>query len=94
MRPTLLKESFGPLWDYNRVSWARRFFEHCKDALRWQRLEPCRKFAAMVEPHWDGIEVYCREENKVALGYVAGLNNRSEPSNAGLTAIVTRSTSG
>jgi len=72
----LLKESFDQLWDYNRPGWARRFFEHWKDALKWQRLEPFRKFAAMVESHWDGIEAYCCEENKVPLGFVEGINNK------------------
>jgi transposase len=72
----LLKESFGQLWDYSRPGWARRFFENWKDALKWQRLEPFRKFAAMVEGHWDGIEAYCHEENKVPLGFVEGLNNQ------------------
>lgn len=72
----LLKESFGQLWDYNRPGWARRFFAHWKDALKWQRLEPFRKFAATVERHWDGIEAYCHEENKVPLGFVEGLNNK------------------
>jgi transposase len=72
----LLKESFGQLWDYNRAGWARRFFENWKGALKWQRLQPFRKFAAMVERHWDGIEAYCREENKVPLGFVEGLNNK------------------
>jgi transposase len=72
----LLKESFGQLWDYNRPGWARRFFENWKGALRWQRLEPFRKFAAMVEAHWDGIEAYCREENTVPLGFVEGFNNK------------------
>ena len=72
----LLKESFGQLWDYTRPGWARRFFANWKDALKWQRLEPFRKFAAMVEAHWDGIEAYCHEENKVPLGFVEGLNNK------------------
>lgn len=72
----LLKESFGQLWDYNRPGWARRFFAHWKDALKWQRLEPFRKFAALVEKHWDGIEAYCHEENKVPLGFVEGFNNK------------------
>ncbi len=72
----LLKESFGQLWDYNRPGWARRFFNNWKDALKWQRLKPFRKFAAMVEAHWDGIEAYCHEENKVPLGYVEGFNNK------------------
>ena len=72
----LLKESFDQLWDYNRPGWARRFFANWKDALKWQRLEPFRKFARMVEAHWDGIEAYCHEENKVPLGFVEGLNNK------------------
>ena len=53
-----------------------RFFDQWCDALRWQRLEPFQKFAQMVEAHWDGIEAYCHEENKVALGFVEGFNNK------------------
>jgi transposase len=30
----------------------------------------------MVAAHWDGIEAYCHEENKVPLGLVEGLNNK------------------
>jgi len=30
----------------------------------------------MIEAHWDGIEAYCHEEHKVALGFVEGLNNK------------------
>jgi len=72
----LLKESFDQLWDYKKPGWARRFFDQWWDALRWQRLEPFQEFAWMVENHWDGIEAYCHEENKVALGFVEGLNNK------------------
>lgn len=72
----LLKESFGQLWDYRREGWARRFFENWKAALKWQRLEPYQKFAAMIERHWDGIAAYSRPENKVSLGFVEGLNNK------------------
>ena len=72
----LLKESFGQLWDYGREGWARRFFEHWRAALKWQRLRPYEKFAAMIDRHWDGIAAYCRPENKVALGFVEGLNNK------------------
>jgi transposase len=72
----LLKESFDQLWEYKSPGWARRFFERWWDALRWQRLEPFQRFAWMVEDHWDGIEAYCQEENKVALGFVEGLNNK------------------
>ena len=82
----LLKESFGQLWDYKRPGWARRFFEHWKDALKWQRLKPFEKFAPMVEAHWDGIESYCQEENKVPLGFVEGINNKIRAFNVGPTA--------
>jgi transposase len=72
----LLKESFGQLWDYRRPGWARRFFDGWRDSLKWQRLPSFEKFARMVEDHWDGIEAYCHVENKVALGFVEGMNNR------------------
>lgn len=72
----LLKESFDQLWEYRSPSGARRFFGNGRDALRWQRLQPFQKFARMIEAHWDGIEAYGHEENKVALGFVAGLNNK------------------
>jgi transposase len=72
----LLKESFGQLWDYRTEGWARRFFEQWCAALKWQRLESYQQFAAMIERHWDGIAAYCQPENKVALGFVEGLNNK------------------
>jgi len=72
----LLKESFGQLWDYEREAWARRFFENWRSSLKWQRLKPYEKFAAMIERHWDGIAAYCQPENKVSLGFVEGLNNK------------------
>lgn len=72
----LLKESFGQLWEYHREGWARRFFENWKAGLKWQRLKPYEDFASMIERHWDGIAAYCREENKVSLGFVEGLNNK------------------
>jgi transposase len=72
----LLKESFGQLWDYNREGWARRFFDNWREQLKWQRLKPYEKFAGMIDRHWDGIAAYCESENKVALGFVEGLNNK------------------
>ena len=72
----VLKESFGQLWDYNREAWARKFFDNWRAQLKWQRLKPYEKFAAMIERHWDGIAAYCKPQNKVALGFVEGLNNK------------------
>jgi transposase len=42
------------------------------DQLRWQRLEPFRKLAAMLLDHLDGILNYCR--TKVPLGVVEAVN--------------------
>jgi transposase len=72
----LLKESFGQLWDYNYAGCARTFFDRWKAQLKWQRLEPFEKFAAMMERHWDGIAAYCHPDNKVSLGFMEGLNNK------------------
>ena len=72
----LLKESFGQLWDYKNPTWARKFFESWKEQLRWQRLEPFEKFAALIEKHWDGIISYCHPDHKVSLGFMEGLNNK------------------
>jgi transposase len=72
----LLQESFGQLWDYRRPVWARRFFLNWRESLLWQRLQPFERFADMVADHWDGIEAFCHEENKVPLGLVEGLNNK------------------
>ena len=72
----LLKESFGQLWDYQTESGARAFFMRWKQSLKWQRLMPYEKFAAMIDRHWDGIASYCHPENKVSLGLVEGLNNK------------------
>ncbi|MBM3222066.1 MAG: transposase [Candidatus Rokubacteria bacterium] len=72
----LLKESFGQLWNYRLATYARRFFENWRASLKWQRLKPYERFAAMIDRHWDGIAAYCEPENKVALGFVEGLNNK------------------
>lgn len=72
----LLKESFGQLRDYQTEGWARRFFDNWKSSLRWQRLKPYEEFTKLVERHWDGIAAYSKQENKVSLGFVEGLNNK------------------
>jgi len=72
----LLKESFGQLWEYRREGWARRFFDNWKESLKWQRLKPFEKFAAMVERNWEGIAAYCVSEENISLGFVEGLNTK------------------
>jgi transposase len=66
----------GQLWDYQTERGARAFFERWKQRLKWQRLMPYEKVAAMINRHWDGIASYCHPENKVSLGLVEGRNNK------------------
>jgi len=72
---SVLKEQFAQRWDYRREPWARKFFAQWRASLRWQRLQPLEAFAALIERHWEGITAYFQPENKVALGFVEGLNN-------------------
>jgi len=72
----VLKEQFAQLWTYRRAAWARKFFDEWRRVLRWQRLPAFEQFAAMIDRHWDGIVAYCEPQNKVALGFVEGLNNK------------------
>jgi transposase len=71
----LLKEEVGQLWAYEREGGARRFFETGRASLKWQRLKPYEKFAAMIDRPGDGIAAYGKPENTVALGFVEDMNN-------------------
>ena len=72
----MLKEAFDRLWTYKSEAWMRKFFENWKESLKWQRLEPFVKFAAMIERNWDGLAEYCCQEEKPPLGFVEGLNTK------------------
>ena len=48
------------------------YLERWMDQLRWQRLRPFEKLAAMLMKHLDGILNYCR--TKVPLGMVEAIN--------------------
>jgi transposase len=76
----LLKESFGQLWSYEHEGWARRFFENWRAALKWQRLKPYEKFAAMIDRHWDGIAAYCKPRTKSRSASSRGSTTRSASS--------------
>ena len=54
----------------------RKFFDNWTESLKWQRLGPFVKFAAMVERNWEGLAEYSRLEVKPSLGFVEGLNTK------------------
>jgi Transposase and inactivated derivatives len=76
LKAYVLKESFDHLWDFTSRTWAMKFFRKWVGALKWSRLTPLKKFAAMVEEHLDGILSSC--DRKVPLGYVESTNQKAK----------------
>jgi transposase len=68
----LLKESLDRLWSYRYEGAMLNYLQRWIDQLRWQRLQPFQKLAAMLLDHLDGILNYCR--TKVPLGVVEAIN--------------------
>ncbi len=72
MKAYLLKESVTRLWDYTYEGAMLRYLQNWIDQLRWQRLAPMEKLAAMLLKHLEGILNYCR--TKVPMGVVEAVN--------------------
>ena len=68
----MLKESLERLWDYRYEGAMANYLGKWMDQLRWQRLPPFQKLAAMLVKHLDGILNYCR--TKVRFGVVEAIN--------------------
>ena len=72
MKAYLLKESLARLWDYTYEGAMLRYLQSWIDQLRWQRLAPMQKLAAMLLKHLEGILNYCK--TKVPMGAVEAVN--------------------
>src|SRR5271170_2070509 len=68
----LLKESLERLWDYHYEGAMLNYLQKWMEQLKWQRLKPFEKLAAMLLKHLDGIANYCR--TKVRFGVVEAVN--------------------
>ena len=68
----VLKESLDRLWNYHYEGAMLNYLQRWMDQLRWQRLRPFEKLAAMLLNHLEGILNYCR--TKVPLGMVEAIN--------------------
>jgi len=72
MKASLLKESLARLWDYTYEGAMLRYLQSWIDQLRWQRLAPMEKLAAMLLKHLEGILNYCK--TKIPMGVVEAVN--------------------
>ena len=68
----LLKESLDQLWNYRYEGAMLNYLQRWMNQLKWQRLKPFEKLAAMLLKHIDGILNYCR--TKVRFGVVEAIN--------------------
>jgi transposase len=68
----LIKESLDRLWNYTYEGAMLNYLQRWIDQLRWQRLKPFEKLAALLLEHLDGILNYCR--TKVRMGVVEAVN--------------------
>jgi transposase len=68
----VLKESLDRLWTYRYEGAMLSYLERWIEQLRWQRLRPFEKLAAMLMKHLDGLLNYCR--TRVPLGMVEAIN--------------------
>jgi transposase len=68
----LIKESLDQLWNYTYEGAMLNYLQRWLNQLRWQRLKPFEKLAAMLLEHLDGILNYCRI--KVRMGVVEAVN--------------------
>lgn len=72
MKAYLLKESMARLWDYIYEGAMLRYLQSWIEQLRWQRLAPMEKLAAMLLNHLEGILNYCK--TKIPMGVVEAVN--------------------
>lgn len=68
----LFKESLERLWQYRYEGAMNNYLRRWIEQLRWQRLKPFEKLAAMLVEHLDGLLNYCR--TKVRFGVVEAVN--------------------
>lgn len=86
----ILKDTFSQLWDYQSEVDALAFFQHWKQGLKRQQLEPYQNFVELVEANWEGIAGYFSAGTSIKPGLVEEINNKifqlpqqaDEPSNA------------
>lgn len=64
------------MWEYKTELGPRAFIERWKASLKWQHMAHYKKFAELIEYHWDGIISYYHPEIKVSLGLVGGIKNK------------------
>ena len=68
----MLMESLDQLWNYRYPGAMLNYLQKWMDQLKWQRLKPFEKLAAMLLKHSEGILNYCR--TKVRFGVVEAVN--------------------
>ena len=73
-RAWYLKEAFQLFWGYKQPKRAQDFLEKWMRSAMRSRLEPFKKFVAMLRSHLDGVLAWTKA--RVSNGAVEGMNNK------------------
>ena len=68
----LFKEIFGQLWKYKYRASAEKFYDRCKDMLKWNRFKFIREFIKMIDRNYENILNFCYVQ--YSPGYIEGSN--------------------
>ena len=74
VRAWYLKEAFQLFWGYKQPKRAQDFLEKWMRSAMRSRLEPFKKFVAMLRSHLDGVLAWTKA--RVSNGAVEGMNNK------------------
>ena len=78
MECRVLREAFNKFWQYQSVTWARKFLQQWMARVMHSQLEPMKKVARMLRSHEELILNWFRVNPRLSNGIVEGFNNKAK----------------
>lgn len=78
MKCRVLREAFNKFWQYQSVTWARKFLQQWIARVMRSRLEPMKKVARMLRSHDELILNWFRVSPRLSNGVAEGFNNKAK----------------
>ena len=78
MKCRVLREAFNKFWQYQSVTWARKFLQQWITRVMSSRLEPMKKVARMLRSHDELILNWFRVSPRLSNGATEGFNNKAK----------------
>jgi transposase len=78
MKCRILREAFNKFWQYQSVTWAKKFLQQWVTRGMRSRLEPMKKVARMLSAHEELILNWFRLDPRLSNGVSEGFNNKAK----------------